>query len=430
MKPGQSITRPHSAGGWAASRPPGGSAPQALLRRCGAWQGPGAFPASRALPRRLWGALSAAWLSIVLPIPSRKAILIAAALLASGPLLATEMIPMSQEQRQAMGVRTAPVAVATESWSVAYPAQVQVPTAQLRVVSTPLSGLLESLLVAEGDAVKKGQKLASILSPELLSLQRGYLQALSQLDLARSDWERDRQLLEEGIIAERRYQTTHAHYVQVRTEVEQSRQALQLAGMDRSALERLARERQLSGTLTVRSPLDGVVLERMATLGQRLNALDPLYRIGRLKPLWLEIHVPLEQLSQIGVGSTVRVRAPLVEGRVITIGRMVHGGDQGVLVRAEVTDGAERLHPGQFVEVELASGRAERNYRIPLGALVRQGGKTWVFVARDEGFLVVPVIIRAEESDAVVVSADLKPGDQVVMAGTAALKAAWLQGAE
>ena len=430
MKAGQSTTKPHSADGWTPSRLPGGSAPQALLRRCGAWQGPATFPASRALPQRLWGALSAALLSIVLVIPSRKAILIAAVLLASGPLLAAEMIPMSQEQRQAMGVRTAPVAVATESWSVAYPAQVQVPTAQLRVVSTPLSGLLESLLVAEGDAVKKGQKLASILSPELLSLQRSYLQALSQLDLARSDWERDRQLLEEGIIAERRYQTTHAHYVQVRTEVEQSRQTLQLAGMDRSALERLAKERQLSGTLTVRAPLDGVVLERMATLGQRLNALDPLYRIGRLKPLWLEIHVPLEQLSQIGVGSTVRVRTPLVEGRVITIGRMVHGGDQGVLVRAEVTDGAERLHPGQFVEVELASGRDKRNYRIPLGALVRQGGKTWVFVARDKGFLVVPVVIRAEESDAVVVSADLKPGDQVVMAGTAALKAAWLQGAE
>lgn len=361
---------------------------------------------------------------------SGRTLLIVAMVLTSSRLLAADLIPMSQEQRLAMGVRTAPVALATESWSIAYPAQVQVPTAQLRVVSTPLSGLLESLLVAEGDAVKKGQKLAAILSPELLSLQRSYLQALSQLDLARADWERDRQLLEEGIIAERRYQTTHAHYVQIRTEVEQNRQTLRLAGMDRSALERLAEERRLSGTLTVRSPLDGVVLERMATLGQRLDALDPLYRIGRLTPLWLEIHVPLERLSQIGVGNTVRVMEPAVAGKVITIGRMVHGSDQGVLVRAEVTDGAERLHPGQFVEVKLATGRAAHNYRIPLAALVRQGGKTWVFVARDKGFLVVPVVIRAEESDSVVVSADLKPGDQVVMSGTAALKAAWLEGAE
>jgi len=359
----------------------------------------------------------------------RNAMLLAL-FLASGHLLAAELIPMTVEQRQAMGVRTAPVTETSQSWSVAYPAQVEVPTAQLRVVSTPLAGLLESLLVAEGDAVKKGQKIASILSPELLTLQRSYLQALSRLDLARADWERDRQLLEEGIIAERRYQTTHAHYVQVRTEVEQGRQTLQLAGMDRAALKRLAEERQLSGTLTVRSPIDGVVLERLATPGQRLDALDPLYRIGRLSPLWLEIHVPLEHLSQIRVGSTVRVVEPPVSGTVTTIGRMVHGADQGVLVRAEVTRGVERLHPGQFTEVKLATGRAEGNYRIPLGALVRQAGKAWVFVARKAGFLVVPVSIRAEESDAVVVSADLKPGDEVVMSGTAALKAAWLEGAE
>ena len=361
---------------------------------------------------------------------SRNALLILAMLLASGPLLAVELIPVSEQQRQAMGVRTTQVTEVSQSWSVAYPAQVQVPTAQLRVVSTPLGGLLEGLLVAEGDRVRKGQKLAAIASPELLTLQRSYLQALSRLDLARADEDRDRQLLEEGIIAERRYQTSHAHYVQVRTEVEQSRQTLQLAGMDDRALKRLARERRLSGTLIVRSPIDGVVLERLATLGQRLNALDPLYRIGRLNPLWLDIHVPLERLSQIEVGSTARVVEPPVTGKIITIGRMVHGADQGVLVRAEVREGVELLHPGQFIEVKLASGRAERNYRIPLGALVRQGGKAWVFVASDKGFLVVPVSIRAEESDAVVVRADLAPGDEVVIAGTAALKAAWLEGAE
>lgn len=361
---------------------------------------------------------------------SYKAVLLFVLALAGSPLQAADLIPMSQTQRQAMGIRTAPVTVIEQSWSVPYPAQVEVPTAQLRVISTPLGGLLETLLVAEGDAVKKGQRLASVASPELLSLQREYLQALSRLDLARADWERDRQLLDEGIIAERRYQATHAHYVQVRTEEEQGRQTLQLAGMDDAALKRLAEKRRLSGTLVVRSPMDGVVLERLATPGQRLNALDPLYRIGRLKPLWLEIHAPLEQLSQIAPGSIVRVLEPALTGKVITIGRTVHGADQGVLVRAEVNAGVERLRPGQFVEAELATQRAERNYRIPLGALVRHAGSAWVFVAREGGFLALPVTIRAEERDAVVISAELQPADEVVMAGTAALKAAWQERAQ
>lgn len=362
------------------------------------------------------------------PLFSSSLLLALGLSLLSGAVLAENLVTMSAEQRQAMGVRSAAVAVATESWSVAYPAQVQVPTAQLRVVSTPLSGLLSSLRVAEGDRVKKGQQLATIQSPELLSLQRSYLQALSQQDLARADAERDRQLLDEGIIAERRYQNSHAHYVQVRTEVEQSKQTLQLAGMDRASLKRLADERQLSGTLTVRSPITGVVLERISTPGQRLNALDPLYRIGKLTPLWLEIHVPLERLSQLSPGSSVRVVKPNVDGKVTTIGRMVHGADQGVLVRAEVHKGVDRLYPGQFVEVKLARSSTERNYRIPLNSLLRHAGKTWVFVAHKDGFLAMPVQVRAEENDAVVVQANLQAGDQVVVSGTAALKAAWLEG--
>ncbi len=352
--------------------------------------------------------------------------------LLSAPALAENLISISQEQRQAMGIRSALVVEASESWSVPYPAQVQVPTAQLRVVSTPLSGLLSGLQVAEGDRVKKGQSLATIQSPELLNLQRSYLQALSQLDLAQSDAERDRQLL--VIIAERRYQTSNAHYVQVRTEVEQNRQTLQLAGMDQAGMKRLAAERQLSGTLTVRSPITGVVLERLATPGQRLNALDPLYRIGKLTPLWLEIHVPLERLPKIAVGGTVRVAELPVKGKIITIGRMVHGADQGVLVRAEVRKGVNKLHPGQFVEVALASKPANstggRHYRIPLGALVRHNGKTWVFVARKDGFLALPVDVQAEERNSVVVSAALQASDRVVVSGTVALKGAWLEGAD
>lgn len=364
--------------------------------------------------------------------PRRAACLLLPALLTlfTLPALGEDLIAISPVQREAMGIRSTAVTPATESWSVAFPAQVVVPTAQLRVVSTPLSGLLSMLQVAEGDRVRKGQPLAMIQSPGLIDLQRSYLQALSRLDLARADVERDRQLLDEGIIAERRYQTSHARFVQARTEVEQGQQTLQLAGMDASELKRLADERQLSGTLVVRSPIAGVVLARMATPGQRLNALDPLYRIGSLKPLWLEIHVPLERLSQTSPGGLVAAVSPPVRGRVITIGRKVHSADQGVLVRAEVREGVEQLYPGQYVEVKLARSSTEHNYRIPLSALLRHAGKTWVFVVQEGGFLAVPVRIHAEENNAVVVSGDISAGEQVVVSGTAALKAAWLEGGE
>ncbi len=349
----------------------------------------------------------------------------------SGGAVTAKPISITAEQQQALGIKVAPVKAVELSWSIPYPAQVVVPNAQLRVVSALQTGLLETLLVAEGQKLKKGQALATIQSPQLLEQQRNYLTALSQLDLAKADWQRDEQLYKEGIIAERRYLESLSRYRQAKTEVEQYHQALSLVGMDKRSLQKLASHRRLSGSLTVRAPLDGVVLEQLATPGQQLNPLDPIYRIGKLAPLWLEIQVPLKELGSTTVDSKVRVRTPKLLGKVITVGRMVHGIDQGVMVRAEIADGAELLHPGQFVQAELAAATSSgQSFRIPRTALVRQGNKLWVFVKHPAGFQPVAVSIAAEETNTMVVNASFKPGDRIVVAGTVALKAAWLEGDE
>ncbi len=343
---------------------------------------------------------------------------------------AEKPVTITNEQQQALGIKVAPVEATEQSWSIPYPARVVVPNAQLRVVSALQTGLLETLLVAEGQKVTKGQPLAIIQSPQLLEQQRNYLTALSRLDLAKADWQRDEQLYKEGIIAKRRYLESLSRYRQAKTEMEQYRQALRLVGMDKQSLQELANQRRLSGSLTVRAPLDGIVLEQLATPGQQLNPLDPIYRIGKLAPLWLEIQVPLKELGSTTVGSKVRVHTPELFGKVITVGRMVHGVDQGVMVRAEISEGTELLHPGQFVQAELAETSTAQNFRIPRTALIRHADKLWVFVKHPTGFQPAAVSIVAEERDAVVVRADFKPDDRIVVAGTVALKAVWLGGEE
>ncbi len=344
------------------------------------------------------------------------------------PVSAAEPVAISPEQEQALGIRTLPVEPVERAWGTAYPARVQVPNAQLQVVTAPQEGLLTSLRVAEGEPVKAGQTLAVIQSPRLVEEQRHYLEALTRLGLARAALERDRQLKAEGIIAERRYLETRAQYTQAKTEVEQRRQALMLAGMDEEAIRALEKKHRLSATLQVRSPMDGVVLEQLATPGQRVEIASPLYRIGRLDPLWLEIQVPFEQLEQVRKGMAVKVERPALEGRIITIGSMIQGENQSVLVRAEVPNPDRKLRPGQFVQVRLARPGSATAWRVPREALLRAEGGTWVMVRRPGGFLPVPVKITTEEPDSLVIEGALKTGDQVAVAGTAALKAAWLEG--
>ncbi len=351
-----------------------------------------------------------------------------AMLAAGGAQAAVEssLIALDAAQQRAFGIELVAPEAAGETLTRRYPAQVAVPNRQMRVVAAPQNGLIQSLLVAEGERVTADQVLAELRSPELVDLQSQYLEATSQLALADSELARDRMLQREGVIAERRLIETRAKQQELTTRTEQRRQLLALAGLSVADIDELARTRQLSSTLRVHAPIPGVVLEQMVSTGQSVAAAAPIYRIAELKPLWLEVHVPIDRLGGLRAGGRVQLPAEGIEGTIITIGRMVHEADQGVLVRAEVQEGADRLRPGQFVEVQLTSNAAEKGWRVPLAAVVRDGGQAYVFVAREGGFAALPVSVLAEEERSVFVSGELSDADRVASSGVVALKAAWL----
>lgn len=337
---------------------------------------------------------------------------------------------VSPEQASAFGVKTAPVETADRLVGKTLPAKVMVPNAQLRVVGGLLDGVVESLLVAEGEPVKKGQPLALIRSAQLLEKQASFLEARTRRVLARQTLERDRKLYAEGIIAERRLLETQASYRELRNAEARDRQALTLAGMPEQAIDQLARTQRLSAVITVRSPLNGVVLAQLATAGQRLAAADPLYRIGDLSTLWVEVHVPLEALGDVARGSLVELPDQGLTGKVISVGRMVHDTDQGVLVRAAITEGAQQLRPGQFVRASLQLAGVADALRVPAAAVVRNAGKDYVFAQDKQGFVALPVEVLAREQQQVVIRARLQAGERVATRGTAALKALWVGGGE
>ena len=358
-----------------------------------------------------------------------KSLVVAATLMISMNLAAAEILPFNAAQRAALGIEVEPVTEIDAGMSARLPAQVTVPNAQLQVIAAPLDGLIETLLVGEGEQLTAGQPLASLQSPRLLDLQGEYLEAYTRYDLARSAYSRDQQLYKEGIIAERRMLETKADYQESDASLARVRHLLELAGMDKAALANLRTDRKLSSSLIIRAPFDGVLLKQMVNVGERVAASDPVYEVGSLKPLWLEIHVPLAQAALLQAGQSVQVPDLGLAGRIVAIGQRVHGVDQGVLIRAEINAGAERLRPGQFVQVQLEMGTGG-SLRVPRSAVLRSEAKSYIFIEQPEGFLPVEVQVLHEEPEHLIIQADLAADSKVAVSGTAALKAAWLGGGE
>lgn len=347
-------------------------------------------------------------------------------LMAALPSQAAELIKLTPAQQQSMNIQTAGISKTTTVFGKPLPAQVVTPPAQMRMITAPQAGMLEQLNVAVGDRVSQGQPLARMQSPDLIALQRDFLQAATQLRLAGTSLRRDDSLLNDGVISQRRQQETQSRHQELSAAVEERRQALQLAGMSSAEINRLEKTKTLSPGLTVNSPISGVILETKAEAGQRLMVSDPIYRIAALKPLWLEIRAPLEQVSQLTLGATGRVQSPAVDSKLITIGRGVDPATQTVLLRAEVTNGAEQLRPGQYVQVALSASTPQTSYQVSGNAVVRSGRQTVVFVQTAQGFEARQVVVLGKRGTQTIVSGELRGNERVAITGLAAIKGAWM----
>lgn len=342
-------------------------------------------------------------------------------------------IVLTPAQIQSMGLALAPLAGPRDAAGATLPAQVQVPHNQLQAVAAPFAGQVLQLGAAVGEKVKKGQLLARIASPALLALQRDYLQSANQAQLAGQIAKRDEQLWREGIIAESRWQASRSAGQQAGMAAHERRQALRLAGVPDQSVS------SLSGQVDVLAPLDGEVLEQSVAVGQRLEQGAPLFRIGRLAPLWLEIQAPVQLAASLRPGATVQVSGVAAQGKVITIGRQLSGASQTLPVRALINQGAELLHPGQFVEAGLAlesAAGAGNSWQVPSAAIARHRDKNWIFVLRPAGkeptSTFIPVETRvtgqsgAHSQVAAAKAGELRGGDQVAVKGVSALKASWM----
>ncbi|MBI5007654.1 MAG: efflux RND transporter periplasmic adaptor subunit [Nitrosomonadales bacterium] len=339
------------------------------------------------------------------------------------PALAEE-IALNATQIQTLGIISAPLPARQSGELAGMPAQVVIPGNQLFTISTPLAGMVEQTLVGVGDAVRKGQKLATLQSPALAEAQRGLLQSSTQTQLAKENLARDEQLWKDGIISESRLRATQSQYREADAAFSERKQLLKLAGMSTADIARMQTDNSLSSQLTITSPIDGVVLEKNASSGQRLEAAIPLFKVAQLEPLGLEIQTPLASTQGLKVGASVTIPAYGAKGKLSAIGRSLSGDNQTILLRALIRDGAANLRPGQFVEASIGTaGDTLNQWSIPNDALARIGGKTMIFVQTVKGFRNEPVKVLHEGAGNSVVSGNLKGDEKIAVRGVSALKA-------
>ena len=319
-------------------------------------------------------------------------------------------IALSPAQIRALGVATV-AATASTGETLTAPAEVSVAPEQLEVISAPLAARVEAVMVAVGDVVSRGRPLVRLNGPQALDLARETQTAEAALTLARQSAQRDRQLLQSGLIAKSRAEASDAALAQAESRARSAQRQQQLQGVQGE---------QSVQSLSSRS--GGVVLEVLAAPGSRVGPGDPLLRLARTDALWLDIRLPAAQAGQVGVGSTVTVAGRTVNAQVTQIGQAVLPGTQSLLVRARVSAGSSSLRLGELVEARVRVASTADGVSVPSRGVWRDAGQTWAFVQTAPGrYRTVHIDVLSDDGSSVA-TRSLKAGDLVVVQGIAALK--------
>jgi len=330
---------------------------------------------------------------------------------------------VSAAQMQALGVSLRKLEQPSAIAGLAFAARVVLPPNQDLMVSAPVDGVVEQLLVNPQERVRAGQALLRLASPSFGELQLRLMDAGAKARLARQTLEREKQLLAEGIIPERRVQEAQAAQDSAAATLRQAEAALRLAGADAAAVRRAAEGAKLDDGLVVRARSDGLVTALDARPGQRVREADPLLRIARLNELWLEVQVPVGTTVARGAAIGVVGREE-VAAAAESVGVLV-GEGQTQALRARVTRGAAQLRPGEVVQARVPFA-AQAGWSLPLAAITRQDERAYVFVRSAKGFVATPVSVLSSAGQSVQVQGALRGGQEVAVSSVIALKSAWL----
>ena len=304
---------------------------------------------------------------------------------------------------QSMGVRTAKAEVKEISRTIRAVGQVTYDERRLTMVTTKLPGWVERLFVkATGDPIRRGQNLLSLYSPELITTQEEYLLALKNL-----------QTMEKSGIPE--FQQGSRRLLTA------ARQRLKYWDIPDSQIIALERTREVQRTLTLVSPVNGIVIKRMVTEGQMIQAGLPLLEVADLSTIWVEADIYEYELPWVKVGQHATMTLTYIpgetfHGRVQYLYPFLKEATRTARVRLAFPNSNLKLKPEMYAQVEIISPAKEFSVVIPSEAVIDTGKKQHVFLARGQGrFEPREVKLGVRGDDGLVqVLSGLKAGEEVV----------------
>ena len=310
-------------------------------------------------------------------------------------------VQISPERQQLIGVRIGTVEKRLLQKVIRTNGRVEFDEKRLTTISPKIGGWIEDLYVDfTGAPVKKGAPLLTLYSPELVSTQEEYLAALrARQELAASPYP---EVAASGNAL-----------------VESARRRLRLWDISEEQIRVLEQTGQVRKSLTLYSPYGGIVLEKMAFRGMRVEPGMALYKLADLSVVWLiadiyEYELPLIRLGQQASINLSYLPGEAFTGKAVFIYPYLDAQTRTARVRFEFANPHGTLKPEMYAGVEIAIRLGDK-VTVPEGAIIDTGIRKVAIVDKGAGYFEPrEVKLGTKAGDYYEVLDGLKVGERVV----------------
>lgn len=285
-------------------------------------------------------------------------------------------------------------------------------------VSAKISGRVEQVLVQEGQQVKAGDPLVKLEAVELANSARqagdSVRKAQANYELALNDYNRYQTLLDKGAVSEQQFDNAKAKLRSAEADLSSA-----------TANQSSAQQQYSYGLIT--SPVDGVVANKTATVGQVVSPGAALMVVQDINQVYAVVNVEQKELGRIKVGQKANVTIDAYPDKVFPGVVEVMNPEAGAASRMfrtkiKLDNSNADLKPGMFASVQLVTGDSVQVLTVPQAAVVQKQGQYYIFIAENGKAIRRQVDIGEVTGNTIVVKSGLNPGEQVITTSVSKLK--------
>jgi cobalt-zinc-cadmium efflux system membrane fusion protein len=299
-----------------------------------------------------------------------------------------DQVEVSAAQQRAAGIQLGSFERQNMTTEVQANGSVEVPPQNRAAITAIMGGYVQTVAVLPGQHVAAGAVIATLRSPEYLTMQQQYLQSKARVRFLAEELERQRILDVEDVGAKRKLQQARADYATEQATLRITAAQLRLLGISMARLD--------AGTIVsavpLTTPIAGYVKSVNINPGEFVNPQNPLAEVLNRDDLHLELKVFEKDVAQVKVGQKILFkvqnagRDEELQARVFLVGKAFDDNARTVRVHAHLEPERSDLLPGQFVAARIQTAGA-RVRTLPEAALIQAGGLSYIFqrVGTDSG---------------------------------------------